>query len=145
MFAACHEALAEGAHIALYPEGGVHREPRMIPLKTGTARIALGAAADDGVRGIEIVPIGLVYDDKARFRSQVAIHIGQGIDVDEWVERYRARVLKADQLLYVVGAPQRLHFELVFAAARMAGWLTVGEALGGLRGHVGVGHSLVRE
>ena len=38
--------------------------------------------------------------------------------------RYRTRVLKADQLLYVVGAPQRLHFELVFAAARMAGWLT---------------------
>jgi arginyl-tRNA synthetase len=38
--------------------------------------------------------------------------------------RYRTRVLKADQLLYVVGAPQRLHFELVFAAARMAEWLT---------------------
>jgi arginyl-tRNA synthetase len=38
--------------------------------------------------------------------------------------RYRLRVLQADQLLYVVGAPQRLHFELVFAAARMAGWLT---------------------
>jgi arginyl-tRNA synthetase len=38
--------------------------------------------------------------------------------------RYRIRVLQADQLLYVVGAPQRLHFELVFAGARMAGWLT---------------------
>src|SRR3954447_14793893 len=38
--------------------------------------------------------------------------------------RYRIRALGADQLLYVVGAPQRLHFELVFAAARMAGWLT---------------------
>jgi arginyl-tRNA synthetase len=38
--------------------------------------------------------------------------------------RYRTRVLQADQLLYVVGAPQRLHFELVFAAGRMAEWLT---------------------
>ena len=38
--------------------------------------------------------------------------------------RYRTQALRADQLLYVVGAPQRLHFELVFAAARMAGWLT---------------------
>jgi 1-acyl-sn-glycerol-3-phosphate acyltransferase len=90
VFAACHEALAEGAHIALFPEGGVHREPKMIPLKTGTARIALGAASDDDVAGIEIVPIGLVYDDKARFRSQVAIHIGQPIEVDAWVDRYRA-------------------------------------------------------
>jgi len=38
--------------------------------------------------------------------------------------RHRICALGADQLLYVVGAPQRLHFELVFAAARMAGWLT---------------------
>lgn len=89
VFAACHEALANGAHIALFPEGGVHREPKMIQLKTGTARIALGAAADDDVRGIDIVPIGLVYDDKGRFRSQVAIHIGHPIEVDDWVARYR--------------------------------------------------------
>lgn len=37
--------------------------------------------------------------------------------------RYRARELHADDLLYVVGAPQRLHFELIFAMARVAGWL----------------------
>jgi glycerol-3-phosphate O-acyltransferase / dihydroxyacetone phosphate acyltransferase len=90
VFAACHEALAQGGHIALFPEGGVHREPAMIPLKTGAARIALGAAADDHVRGITIVPIGLVYDDKGRFRSQAAIHIGYPIEVDDWVERYRS-------------------------------------------------------
>ena len=35
------------------------------------------------------MPIGLVYDDKGRFRSQVAIHIGPPIDVDAWVDRYR--------------------------------------------------------
>ena len=60
----------------------------MIPLKTGAARIALGAAADDHVRGITIVPIGLVYDDKGRFRSQAAIHVGPPIEVDAWVDRY---------------------------------------------------------
>ncbi len=31
--------------------------------------------------------------------------------------------LGADLALYVVGAPQALHFEMVFAVARMAGWL----------------------
>jgi glycerol-3-phosphate O-acyltransferase/dihydroxyacetone phosphate acyltransferase len=90
VFAACHDALAEGGHIALFPEGGVHREPSMLPLKTGAARIALGAAADDHVPGITIVPIGLVYDDKGRFRSQAAIHIGHPIQVDDWVDEYRA-------------------------------------------------------
>ena len=31
--------------------------------------------------------------------------------------------LKADRSYYVVGAPQKLHFDLIFAAARKAGWL----------------------
>ncbi len=33
------------------------------------------------------------------------------------------RELGADRILYVVGAPQALHFQMVFATARKAGWL----------------------
>jgi arginyl-tRNA synthetase len=40
--------------------------------------------------------------------------------------RHRVRDLKADRLFYVVGAPQRTHFEMVFAVAREAGWLPEG-------------------
>jgi arginyl-tRNA synthetase len=40
--------------------------------------------------------------------------------------RQRARTLHPDRLLYVVGMPQRLHFEMVFAVARLAGWLPDG-------------------
>jgi arginyl-tRNA synthetase len=40
--------------------------------------------------------------------------------------RYRARELDADDILYVVGAPQRLHLEMLFAMAREAGWLPEG-------------------
>ncbi|MBB2941882.1 arginyl-tRNA synthetase [Actinoplanes lutulentus] len=36
---------------------------------------------------------------------------------------HRVRDLGADELLYVVGAPQRTHFQMVFAVARAAGWL----------------------
>jgi arginyl-tRNA synthetase len=38
--------------------------------------------------------------------------------------RHRVDELKATRLLYVVGAPQRQHLEMVFAVARSAGWLT---------------------
>jgi arginyl-tRNA synthetase len=38
--------------------------------------------------------------------------------------RYRVAQLRADQVLYVVDSRQALHFRLVFAAARRAGWLT---------------------
>jgi arginyl-tRNA synthetase len=37
--------------------------------------------------------------------------------------RYRTQDLKADDFIYVVGAPQSLHFALIFAAAREAEWL----------------------
>jgi arginyl-tRNA synthetase len=38
--------------------------------------------------------------------------------------RYRIRELKANRILYVVGAPQALHFRMVFETARRIGWLT---------------------
>ena len=38
--------------------------------------------------------------------------------------RYRLLDLHADRIIYVVGAEQHQHFEMVFAVARMAGWLT---------------------
>ena len=37
--------------------------------------------------------------------------------------RYRVDTVRADRMIYVVGAPQALHFQMVFAVARMAGWL----------------------
>jgi arginyl-tRNA synthetase len=38
--------------------------------------------------------------------------------------RYRTQELHANRLLYVVGLPQKQHFEMVFEVAREAGWLT---------------------
>ena len=89
-FAACHEALAEGATIAVFPEGELHNEPSIAPLKTGAARIALGAAADAGVHDIALLPVGIVYEDRGRFRSQAAVQVGAPVPVDPWVDRYRA-------------------------------------------------------
>ncbi len=37
--------------------------------------------------------------------------------------RYRINELKADRIIYVTDARQQLHFEMVFAVARMAGWV----------------------
>jgi arginyl-tRNA synthetase len=38
--------------------------------------------------------------------------------------RHRVRDLHADTILYVIGAPQHLHLQMVFDTARKAGWLT---------------------
>ena len=37
--------------------------------------------------------------------------------------RYRMNELKADKIIYITDARQSLHFEMVFAVARMAGWV----------------------
>jgi arginyl-tRNA synthetase len=49
---------------------------------------------------------------------------GYGYDTTDLATiRYRTRDLKADRILYVVDSRQALHFALVFAAARRAGWI----------------------
>jgi arginyl-tRNA synthetase len=52
--------------------------------------------------------------------------------------RYRTQELKATRLLYVVGAPQRQHLEMVFQVARQAGWLSDGQRAE----HIGFGSIL---
>jgi arginyl-tRNA synthetase len=37
--------------------------------------------------------------------------------------RYRINELKADRIIYVTDARQKLHFEMLFAVAKMAGWV----------------------
>lgn len=50
---------------------------------------------------------------------------GYGYDsTDLATIRYRIATLHADRLLYVTDSRQALHFQLVFEAARRAGWLT---------------------
>ena len=57
-FPTCRRLLAQKAQVALFPEGISHDESVLQPLKTGAARIALGAAIDDGVPGVVVIAVG---------------------------------------------------------------------------------------
>lgn len=72
-------ALLDGRAITLFPEGKSHSEPQLAEIKTGCARIALRAAGR-GV-GVQIVPVGLTYAEKHRFRSAVLVEVGRPIAV----------------------------------------------------------------
>lgn len=89
MFAAAHDALARRELVLIFPEGITREEPSIGRVRSGAARIAIGAAAT-GVSGIHIVPVGLHYDDKAAFRSVVYVREGRSIDVDAELERFAA-------------------------------------------------------
>jgi glycerol-3-phosphate O-acyltransferase/dihydroxyacetone phosphate acyltransferase len=76
-FEACRRLLLRGRCVALFPEGLSHNEPKLRPVKTGAARIALGAA----VPGLKIVPVGLYYTSKTSFRGEALLRFGGPLDV----------------------------------------------------------------
>ena len=82
-FARVREALAAGRAVLVFPEGISHDQPALAPLRTGAARMALDAAAG-GVRGLRLLPLGLVFEEKERPRSRVLVRVGEPIDLDAW-------------------------------------------------------------
>jgi glycerol-3-phosphate O-acyltransferase/dihydroxyacetone phosphate acyltransferase len=86
MFRAVHQALAAGDAVAVFPEGISHSEPSMAPLRTGAARIALGAAAVAG-GPIPVIPVGLVFRRKDQFRSEALVVVGQPVAWGDLADR----------------------------------------------------------
>ena len=81
MFASCYAALADRSQVLIFPEGVTQDDPFLAPVKTGAARIALGARSA-GTPGIEIQAVGIHYEDKAAFRSRVLVAFGDSLDID---------------------------------------------------------------
>ena len=95
------QVLQTGAVVGIFPEGISHSEPGMAPLRTGAARIALGAAAQLGY-AVSIVPVGLSFHAKEIFRSDAYVVrgfplawgdlIGRGPDDAEAVRELTSRI-----------------------------------------------------
>jgi len=80
-FTAARKLLARGITIGICPEGVSHDEPRLKPLKTGAARIALAAASSGDALDLKIVPVGLYYTEKTTFRSSALLYFAEGLPV----------------------------------------------------------------
>ncbi|OGX85543.1 lysophospholipid acyltransferase family protein [Hymenobacter glacialis] len=88
-FGRCYDYLGQGGTLMIFPEGTSVSERRLRPLKTGAARIALGAEARYRFRlGLKVVPIAINYFDPARFRSDVLLNIARPIVVADYAARY---------------------------------------------------------
>ncbi|GEQ66941.1 hypothetical protein JCM33374_g604 [Metschnikowia sp. JCM 33374] len=75
--------LLKGRALGIFPEGGSHDRPTLLPLKPGVALMALGAVAqsEDPYATVSIVPVGLNYFHADRFRSSVVIEYGKPVTV----------------------------------------------------------------
>ena len=89
-FEAAFEVLERGQCVGIFPEGQNSEERRVLPIKTGTARIALGAEARAAFRlGVKIVPVGINFQDRDQFLSAVLLRFGEPIDARAWSARWR--------------------------------------------------------
>ena len=105
------QAVAGGGFSCLFPEGDSHDAPHLIALKTGAARFWYRARQlqPPGSPPPVIIPVGLHYDNKDAFRSNVlvAFHapllLPQGLDLvplpDEPAEQGRERCRELTGLL----------------------------------------------
>jgi 1-acyl-sn-glycerol-3-phosphate acyltransferase len=80
-FAHCYEKLNEGAKIVIFSEGSTKWTKQLRPIQRGTGRIAEGALKANPQLDLQILPIGVNYEDVFKFRSTVEIKIGEPINV----------------------------------------------------------------
>lgn len=95
-FAAAFRALEAQEAIGIFPEGETHDDPQIKRIKTGAARISLEAEARNDFRlTVRVVPVGLNYMDKTRFRSDLLINVGEPIEAKTYEDTYRKDPLAA--------------------------------------------------
>ncbi len=121
-FARCREVLAAGGAIALFPEGISHNLPALQPLRTGAARIALEAEAEHQGLGVRIVPVGLVFDVRPRFRSRAFVQVGEAVEPGPELERYRAAAGSEERSVAVRNLVARIDAALREVTLNYASW-----------------------
>lgn len=83
VFAACHRELARGAVVAIFPEGTTGDRAGLDRVKSGAARIALGALAT--APDLVIAPIGMAFESRVETRSRTVVMFGEPIVVADYV------------------------------------------------------------
>ncbi|HEB59488.1 MAG TPA: hypothetical protein ENJ01_09720 [Gammaproteobacteria bacterium] len=117
-FARVYEEFDRGAVVLIFPEGQSHSDPHLRELRTGAARIALGAKQAQAAP--LIVPVGLNFTNKGRFRSDVLVKIGEPVDLSAFSspdneDEVRTLTARIREALEAVTLNAESHEELALA------------------------------
>jgi glycerol-3-phosphate O-acyltransferase/dihydroxyacetone phosphate acyltransferase len=93
MFAAAIDALCACGVILIFPEGRSQPQPILLPLRTGAARLVVGAAnAGRGPCPVTLLPVGIVFHDPGTFRSaSVQLMIGTPVATADLAAEHHER------------------------------------------------------
>jgi 1-acyl-sn-glycerol-3-phosphate acyltransferase len=88
-FVACYERLEAGETIGIFPEGTSDMLRKVKKVKTGAARILLETEARNGYDlGVVLLPVGLHFFSRSRFRSRVLINFGEPVPLVKFFTKY---------------------------------------------------------
>lgn len=90
IFEQCFQFLEGKGSMIIFPEGTSIHERKLRVLKTGAARMALGAEARNNFElGVKILSIGLNYSHAPSFRSNVWVNVEEVIEVKDFKKIYQ--------------------------------------------------------
>ena len=89
VFERCYQALEAGNALVIMPEGLSQMDGTLHEIKTGTARIGLGAEFRNAFElGLKIVPAGINYSSPTEFFRDVQCRFGRPINLKDYQELY---------------------------------------------------------
>ncbi len=114
--------VGDGGCLLLFPEGLSHDEPGVLPVHSGAARVAYGAAARIAAAAgapssLRIVPLGLLYRDKHRLGSEAVSLVGEPIAWTDLLPQWRD-----DEPAAVVALTQRIEAALRGVTLHLESW-----------------------
>jgi 1-acyl-sn-glycerol-3-phosphate acyltransferase len=119
-FTAVFESFNRGEVVGIFPEGISHAGNDLAPLKTGPARMLLGAP-----RRPLLVPAGLVYGDRGIFRHSALLRLGDPIPTADLAGTDPGTVLALTARIRAALYPLTLHHgsEETYRLAQDLAWL----------------------
>ncbi|RIB18031.1 hypothetical protein C2G38_1926833, partial [Gigaspora rosea] len=97
LFSATFEVLKLGEVVAVFPEGTSHSESRLLQLKDGASWAALEYAShiaqqehteESNKKQIIIIPCGITYVQKSKYRSSLIVVYGPPIQIDPYLKDF---------------------------------------------------------
>ncbi|CUA66700.1 hypothetical protein RSOLAG22IIIB_00145 [Rhizoctonia solani] len=97
LFRGTFEALAKGDIVGVFPEGTSYTAPHIVQVKDGVAWSALEYMKWNRLRqkngekpapDAVVIPVGIVYTEKSRYRSGVVVEFGKPITVDQYEAQF---------------------------------------------------------
>lgn len=87
IFETCFKILKEQKALMIFPEGSHNRMRTIRPLSKGFTRIVFGALEKHPDLQIQIIPVGLTYQNSSVFPTKVALHYGTPILANDYYSK----------------------------------------------------------